>query len=227
MTKIGLLIGEGKSERYFFPNLLVKKGYADLALKSPANGFYSKDDTYWFFPFPPGATKINNQEGKTRLHSHETYREAYYMLENMAKALGLEEPFEVHLIVFFDTEGGDFNGCKTDIENAIDHCKMPFATKHLQEVEPEIEGWYAAGLTEAFPHFHKALTAEDIRKFLYPEKSKGHPKEVFERTVDHSTLIGAQDVAVVVVEHFDEEKACENSSTFNCLRSKLIELGLY
>jgi hypothetical protein len=226
MTKIGLLLGEGKSERYFFPGFLQKRGYVDLALKSTTNGFYQKDDVYWFFPFPPGSGKIKNQEGKTRLRNHEIYREAYYMLLNMAKALGLEEPFEVHLTIFFDTEGGDFSGCKTDIENALDHCKIPFATIHLQEVEPELEGWYAAGLQSDFPHFQKRLSEKELSDFLYPERSAGHSKEVFERHVDHTELVGKQDVALVVVQHFDEDKARKHSVTFDCLIQRLTELGL-
>lgn len=227
MTKICLLIGEGKSERYFFPRLIQKKGYKDLTLKSAANSLYSKDGVCWFFPFPPGSGKIKNQEGKARLRNHEVYKEAYFLLENIAKGLELTFPLEVHLVICFDTEGGNFEGCKTDIQNALKQANMPFTSVHLQEVHPELEGWYAAGLLSTFPHFFKHKTSAEIEKFLHPDREVGCTKEVFKDHIDHNDLIGVEGVAIAVIEHFDEDKAQEHSNTFKGLKDKLNELGLF
>ena len=53
MKKVCLLIGEGDSERYFLPRLLERRSFESKLLKDGNSSIYSKDEVFWFFPFPP------------------------------------------------------------------------------------------------------------------------------------------------------------------------------
>jgi hypothetical protein len=224
MIKIAVLIGEGQSEREFFPHLLKRKGFEDLSEKQGASGLYQNGDTYWFFPFPPGLGMIKNDTGCGRLSKKETYRMAFTILENQIHSLDNER--EIYLIVPFDTDGSNQEGItksKESIENAIKEAHLNITNQHIQCVEVELETWFLAGLDETYPYFN---TKTPDKKLLYPDRDIFHPKERFLGIIDNEILISSQDISKSVAEFFNEAKAIDHSPTFSQFYKQLQTFGL-
>lgn len=222
MTKVCLLIGEGKSERYFFPKFLERKSFLPLNDKGGAMSILKKDDVYWFFPFPPNLGLLAS--GKSRLRSPDTYRIANTYIGS--NKYFLPETYEYHLIVVSDTDGGDWGTRCSEIKDAIRDSRVPFNEVHVFPIRVEIETWYFAGLDDSFPHFVNPNDAELCR--LLNLKSCGlHTKEAFEKHINQDQIVGATALAVAVADNFKEEKAKAHSDSFNEFDDNAKAKGLY
>ncbi|MEI6480540.1 MAG: hypothetical protein WCO12_03425 [bacterium] len=224
MIKVCLLVGEGDSERYFFPSFLEGFGFSDLSQKTTPSTFLKKDDIYWFFPFPPGLDKCKS--GKKKLKTVDTYQLAHHMLINGLKPLTNGERIEIYLIVPFDTDGGDAGLRKKEIEEVISQSNVSVHKKFVNEIEVEIESWYFAGLTEKFPFFQDCNNAELVKLVNSKTDKYKHTKEDFKKFVDLDEVRGSSDLAKKAATHFDIEKACKHSRSFNDFYSNLVKEGL-
>ena len=222
MRQVCLFIGEGDSERYFFPKILETKEFVSLNQKQGIISIYQKEDIFWFFPFPPNLG--NHISGKERLKKPETYRLASLYAKNCAYLFG--EQYEIHLVVIFDTDGASSEDRKKNIMEAINKSGVDFKKIIIKPVFVEIESWYLAGLEEDFPFFIQNKKSE-ITKFISSETSMEHCKEKFNDLIDLDKLIGATDISQAVAENFNEEKAIKYSKSYKDFNNELRRNGFF
>jgi hypothetical protein len=209
MSKVCLLIGEGDSERYFVPCLLEGLGFVPLKEKKDTSTIYSKDDVFWFFPFPPNLGQ--NIAGGERLKQQDTYRLASEYLKNNSY-LWTDNP-EIYLIVLYDTDCLNENQPKClDISNAVAGSRIRVKEYKIFPVILEIESWYFAGLTTNFPYFRDNRNAELV-KLLGSKATHNHNKEKFKEHIA-DTMIGSKDISINVAKHFDHKEGCIFSESY-------------
>ena len=221
MKKVCILIGEGDSERYFFPKILEKNSFSSLSQKEGLVSIYSKNDVYWFFVYPPHFS--TNISGKSRLKTPDTYRQAFsYLKNNLHLVQGND--FEIYLVVLFDTDGASIEDRKNIITKTILDSKVSFDKKIIAPVHFEIESWYFAGLSKSFPHFTNV--DNNLDKLLQTDTSNSHTKETFLKYLDQDKFIGTKDMSITIAEYFDNEKAKEYSESFRDFHLFLEDNGI-
>jgi len=221
MKKVCLLIGEGDSERYFFPKILERKSFVSLSPKEGHLSIYNKADTYWFFVYPPHFG--NDISGKEKLRKPDTYRLASAYVNNNKHLFG--DSYELHLVVIFDTDGVSEGQRKKEIEDAVTSSNIPFHNKIITPVHLEIESWYFAGIENNFPYFFNQ--GSELTKLLSTKTSNEHTKENFHKYINLDKMIGAKDIAQAIAEHFKEEKAQTYSDSFKNFFSLITKSGLF
>lgn len=220
MKKICLLIGEGTSERYFFPKILEKKSFVSRSPKEGQLSIYNKGDVYWFFAYPPHfGTDVS---GQSRLRKPQTYNLASIYVNNHDHLYG---GGDLHLIALFDTDGSSDEEKMRAIKNAISESRIVLAKQIISPVHVEIESWYFAGLDINFPYFINKDS--ELEKLLSSKTSPKHTKENFLKYIDMNQMIGAKDIAQAVAEHFDERKALTLSVSFQKFLFFVEENNLY
>src|SRR3989338_5144891 len=182
MKRICLLIGEGDSERYFFPKILERKSFKSLSLKEGSLSIYNKEDVYWFFPFPPNLGV--RMSGKGRLKKSTTYTLAHSYIQTN-KHIFSGDNHEIHLIAMFDTETeeAEISATRYDIGRAITTSGREFSSVTILPIAVQIESWYLAGLENTFPYFLKKDDS-DLCRLLSTKTSNRHNKANFERHID-------------------------------------------
>lgn len=222
MSKVCILIGEGKTERYFLPSLLEHQfGFSPLSEKAPH--LYQKGEgLFWFFPFPPLAT--NPEGGKSRLGRTDTYRLANIVIRNDTYIFGVGA--ETHYRIIVDHTHGDVDGQnvqKEHIGNAIKTSGIPFTGHRVNIVENEMESWYFAGLKDDCPFIsnpsgYRSLVAKEPERISDP---KTHIASLLS-----AEARGTIKMAEIMGRHFDVAHARERSASFNEFIAGLEEDGL-
>ena len=221
MKKVCLLIGEGDSERYFFPKILERKSFVSLSQKEGQLSIYGKADTYWFFVYPPHFG--NDISGKEKLKKPDTYRLASAYVNNNKHLFG--DDYELHLVVVFDTDGASEEERKKEIENAVTASGITLHNKIITPVYLEIESWYFAGVEDSFPYFFNKDT--ELTKLLSTKTTNEHTKENFRKYIDLDKMIGAKEIAQAISEHFKEDKAQTYSDSFKNFYSLITTSDLF
>lgn len=209
MNKVCIFLGEGESERYFFPSLICHKfKFVNLEEKSPA--LFQKADTLWFFPFPPGNC---GSKGKLRLIQPQTYKIINTIISQHKYALGQE--YSLHYLILHDADQMNAEAKKkkiTQVQEAIHKSKIDYSSKKVLLVEKEIESWYIAGLDPKFPYFNKIYkpNAEIFNKKIENIPSpKRFIKSYIQESYHGTTLLGQ-----TVGEYFNIDLAKRRSLSF-------------
>lgn len=222
MAKVCFVLGEGGSEREFFPSLLQNKfGFEEYEwVKYPY--IFLKDDVWWVMTFPPN---ISNRDGVGRLLVPDTYKEL--MAYKIAHMHHFGDDPEVHYLVLMDGDHVDDSGIDNKRGKVVD-ISSPILQKdpivHLPK--GEIENWFVAGLEEDFPYFDDKKKSE-VRKLLKCDienciDCKEKLDEVLKDEISGLRMRIAQEVG----QHFVLDKAKSTSKSYRQFIEDLQERGL-
>lgn len=221
MAKICFVLGEGGTEREFFPALL-KSGFGfgeHEYLKYPY--IFTRDDIWWIM-FPANIAHYN---GCARLHVAETYKDLTAFRDAHLHHFGPNP--EIHYLVIRDGDYAD-EGKRQEWESEIRAVSQPILKKDPIIHVPfgEIENWFFAGLNENFPHFDQRKI-EEVRRLLAvnPDEhiqSKEKLDSILVPEISEQRLRIAQEVG----SNFDITKARTNSVSFEVMFTEIEKLGL-
>ncbi len=221
MAKVCFVLGEGGSEREFFPALLKHQfGFKESEyLKYPY--IFQKGDVWWLM-FP---ANITNYNGAGSLHLLDTYKSLAAFRDSHLQYFGSGP--ELHYLVIRDgdyspqTKRDDFVSKIKALANPVlkidPHVHVPFG---------EIENWYIAGLDDNFSYFDSRKTTE-IKQLLAcnPEEclqSKEKLDNILRSDIAGQRIFIAQEVGSI----FNVPSARDKSQSFGSLISSLEALGL-
>ena len=152
MAKVCFVLGEGGSEREFFPALLKHQfGFGESEyLKYPY--IFQKGDVWWLM-FP---SNIVNYKGAGSLHQLDTYKSLAAFRDSHLQYFG-HSP-ELHYLVIRD---GDYSpqANRDNLASEIKALANPVLKTDPQVYVPfgEIENWYIAGLDNTFSYFRRPI----------------------------------------------------------------------
>lgn len=221
MAKVCFVLGEGGSEREFFPALLKHQfGFGESEyVKYPY--IFQKGEVWWLM-FP---ANIANYNGAGSLHVLDTYKSLAAFRDSHLRYFG-DSP-TLHYLVLRD---GDYTPQESRDALVADIKAM---ASPVLKTEPivcvpygEIENWYIAGLDRTFPYFDPRKITE-VDKLLSCDselchQSKERLDNVLRSDVAGQRIFIAQEVGSV----FSVDDARKKSTSFNFLLSELESQGL-
>jgi len=226
MSKVCVLIGEGKSEKAFFPSLLVNKLSFQEAQDKNCIVYQSKKnpDLFWIFPVPSfGPT---HQGGFRMLQEKDIYVDCKYIVKNHKHLFG-DNP-DIHYRIIVDTDNHSQEIVQDRIQkisDALSQADLGSATKKIYPINVEIETWFMAGIKQDFPFLHdinrvrKILALDDIEILNEPKKELD---SILEKSIAGNTQRIGRDIG----EYFHVEQAKLKSKSFNMLFVSLETDGL-
>lgn len=213
MVNYSILVGEGKSERFFFPSLLQNSfGFQPLSQKNSYLLVNPKTEKAWLCPFPPGKAA---KEGKSRLYLSETYRIANAIMKSNQHHILQKGYVKKHLRVLHDIDVKSdvhVKKCEKKITDAYDESRCHFESFDIVFVCHEIESWYLAGLSADFHLFDQKKEDQIISVLKKNPDSIIGVKEVFYNLLEKGC--SPSFLAVECGLHFSVEKAIKKSESF-------------
>lgn len=225
MTKVCILVGEGTSERYFFPSLLISSfNFVELQDKQGYILFNQELNVYWFF-LPPMVCK---RTGKSKLYSHETYRIADDTVENHAHLMS-DTKLSKYYAILHDADINDprhLSRCEKSVKTAFKKSGIVVKNVDIHFVHIEIESWFIAGLDVAFPYFDKKKNKEVKRLLSMNPDDILLPKEKLDNVLSADLKSAVKKIATECGKYLDIKRAQKKSPSFSNFISKLMQKGL-
>lgn len=220
MTRVCVLIGEGKSEKAFFSSLLMHKlGFTESESKNCIT-YQSVDDPdlYWIFPIPSyGST---HKGGCDLLEEKGTYIKCKTIVANYKWLFGNNPEIHYKIITDSDNESQQLlDARKGRIKSAFDSASVTCVSDHIGIVHIEIESWFIAGLDLSFPYLKnqnlaRKLIAENVDTLL-------EPKERLDEILVDSVSGDRQRIGADFGEHINMPQAEQKSQSFKLFISNL------
>ncbi|CAN5701230.1 hypothetical protein BH11PAT2_BH11PAT2_05490 [soil metagenome] len=219
MSRVCVMLGEGKSERAFFESLLVNKlGFTETQKNTI---FLSKDEqVYWVFPLPGyGST----HSGGYKLYQNPlTFYKAQAMLRNSEWQIG-KYP-ELHYVVLLDVDTcaeDQLNDRETKTREAFEIAAVTHSTFDINFSKIEIESWFLAGLTVDYPYLASSAKSSVLKYSTKDPDAIHDPKEVLDSLLLPEVAGSRQRIGRDMGEHINLSQAIDRSASLAYFISSL------
>lgn len=184
MNKVCIIIGEGKTERSFYPSLIRNKfDFEPIEAKRPIIYKSRKNDSLYCVIAQP-SLGVTHSGGINMLEDKGTYIKSDTIITNYKRILG-NNP-ELSYVIITDTDGrkaSELVNREKLINDAVCNSGIVYANKNILFAKREIESWFIAGLNYKFPHIGN-LPNRSLDKLLSLNPEDIHdPKEELDKVL--------------------------------------------
>lgn len=225
MTKVCVLIGEGKSEKAFLTSLLVHQYDFQEYTEKNCILYQSvlQPDLFWIFPVPTfGQT---HRGGVSALYQPDTYIKAKSIVNNHKSFLfGLDAEVSYRILTDTDDLNEELKKEREDrILCAVSDANVGALNVKVYFARREIEAWFLAGATSAYPLLK---TGTSVNKLLAIDpESHIDAKAALDSILDSSVAGQLTKIATDFGEFIDVPLALSCSDSYRDMMQSLHDDG--
>jgi hypothetical protein len=226
MTRVCVLIGEGKSEKAFFSSLLLNQLDFEEVEEKNCITYCSKKDPnlFWIFPIP--SYGASHKGGYKMLQKEDSYITSKVIVRNNQWRFGTDA--EIVYCIVTDTDNKSEEILKKRLkkmDDAILKAKIQCKSYHINLTNIEIESWFMAGLALSFPSIADIPGANKIIGTPNAEIIT-NPKEALDQILEKRIAKRRQIIGRDFGEYLNFTQARAKSKSFSDFINFLIEKNL-